>query len=74
MEEGYFLVLISEEQLFSLAWGQVVCFLHTHLHTYNERIDASIHCPFVRSSSPEADPEKNLCAIDLLRKCLRINW
>lgn len=24
--------------------------------------------------APEADPEKNLCAIDLLRKCLRINW
>ena len=34
MEEGYFLVLIGEKQLFSLAWGQVVCFLHTHLHTY----------------------------------------
>lgn len=44
---------------------------HTHSHTYNGRIDAIIYCPFVRSSSPEADPEKNLCAIDLLRKCLK---
>ena len=44
---------------------------HTHSHTYNGRIDAIMYCHFVRSSSPEADPEKNLCAIDLLRKCLK---